>query len=118
VQIDFCHSGFTDGVINFDEKRFQQVLLNFQSNALKFINSKEGRIQIVLSRFRPNEANHLRDQVVRFFGFDLIRESYDARKSIDTTLDPYSFGLQEDMMVLSVLDNGIGIKQKDQTKLF
>jgi len=54
--MSFCHSGFdSDDIrLHMDEKRFQQVLLNYQSNALKFIDKPEGRIEISLQLIRAN----------------------------------------------------------------
>jgi len=35
-----------------DEKRFQQALLNYQSNAIKFSNKKEGKVRVLLQYVR------------------------------------------------------------------
>ena len=35
-------------MVEVDEKRFQQVLLNYQSNGLKFIEKEIGKLMIIL----------------------------------------------------------------------
>ena len=66
--------------IYHDEQRIQQVLLNFQSNALKF--TKGGRVNIKVE----------------------IRKSQEDE--------------QDNILTISVEDNGAGIKKEDQPKLF
>ena len=66
-----------DPIIVHDEMRIQQVILNLQSNAIKF--TDKGKIIIRVERKYEKKDNFL---------------------------------------VISVIDSGIGIKEKDQSKLF
>lgn len=66
-------------MVSTDKLRLQQVLLNYQSNAIKFTPS-EGKI--------------------------LIRCVKTERQN------------EQDSILLQVIDNGIGIKEEDQKKLF
>jgi len=43
--VDQTGSGY---MVDLDEQRFQQVLLNYQSNALKFMYREEGKILVLL----------------------------------------------------------------------
>ena len=70
-----------DTLVKLDSKRFQQILLNLVSNAIKFSN-KDGQV-IVQVKMLSKGAN----------------ESFDK-------------------LLVSVIDSGIGIKKKNQGKLF
>ena len=65
-------------MVTTDKRRLQQVLLNIQSNALKFTEAK-GSVTIYYTLYKKNEKSYLEVQVI---------------------------------------DNGMGIKRKDKSKLF
>jgi len=59
--------------INFDKRRFQQVLLNYLSNAIKFIDKEVGKVKIVvqlvngIGSVRVCQAT-FEQAVLRFYG--------------------------------------------------
>ena len=124
IMVNFCQSGFAhrdqDVRLHIDEKRFQQVLLNYQSNAIKFIDKSSGRIVICLQLVRAQSESSKSDAVSfitqktsEIYGSNIFEQRSNAK-------DPYMIYEpgHRDKIVLSVMDNGIGIKNKDQSKLF
>ena len=120
----FAQNGFDDFNIMMDEKRFQQVQLNYQSNAIKFIDKKRGKI-VILLQFVPRKSllkestpasiEFLKKKVTDFYRSNIMEVDQDWNLP-----DPYEL-LQEgdsDKIVLSVLDNGVGIKDEDKDKLY
>jgi len=91
------------------------VVLNYQSNALKFVPRKTGKIKIILQRINDEEAApFLKSKIIEHYGFDLLS------KSVPATDDAYELARPgpEQKLLLSVLDNGIGVKEEDKEKLF
>ena len=84
-----------------DEHRIQQVLLNLQSNALKFTSKGEVKIQVAI--------------IDKLEGEDKIeKDSSQSECESDDVINP------EDQLYLkiSVIDTGSGIKHSEQNKLF
>ena len=81
IEMSVTYSGFIDDkyLICTDKHRLQQVLQNFQSNAIKFTR-RGGKINIDVC-IKPDEG-------------------------------------QNGVIEISIKDNGVGIKEEDQGKLF
>jgi len=97
-----------------DEKRFQQVLLNYQSNALKFLDKKDPRINIIIQYVPVGggdmAASHFKESVKDFYKYDLY-QGFDSPSPI------FDHG-EKDKVVLSIIDNGVGIREEEKDKLF
>ena len=100
------------------------MVLNYQSNALKFMNKEKGKVLIIIQMIpgasrgpliRQSEITTIQKKINEFYGFNIM-ETLQA----EDDRDPYELLREEpdDKIVLSVLDNGIGIKDLDKTKLF
>ena len=96
LEINLCCSfeGFGNNFkICADRQRIQQVLLNLQSNALKFTRSG-GKVEIICSLVRDKDD----------LEFDEHRQYFEAA--------------QHGMIQVRVSDTGVGIQDKDKDKLF
>lgn len=113
-------------MVESDEKRIKQVLINLQSNALKF--TKEGGKIHISCEFIPRGKNRASKIVKSRTKDSLSSDSKSGSESgisensqfmldhnIDTLYDPDA---NRDKLVIEVLDSGIGIKKKDKVKLF
>jgi len=66
--------------VDLDPQRLQQVLLNYQSNALKFMNKERGRILILVQYVpskqqvgeSPDAALSFQNKVGEFYGEDIL----------------------------------------------
>ena len=63
INLEFIFEGFQsfpspNYTVNFDKQRFQQVFLNFLSNAVKFVRGP-GNIQVLLFKVKKNSGNAL-----------------------------------------------------------
>jgi signal transduction histidine kinase len=112
-------------LIESDEKRIKQVLMNLQSNALKFTKD-EGAIKIVCTYIKAGKKRPINLKYVGHDSFSSEKssesssddsESSNFRKEhlIDSLYDPDPSRAK---IVIQVIDSGIGIKKKDKVKLF
>ena len=85
-------------MVNTDQQRLQQVLHNLMSNAIKF--SAKGKQITIHSHVVKSE--HKKQEM----------EKYPAFKNSEAMND------NSDLLVVSVIDQGIGIREEDQQKLF
>lgn len=100
-----------------DLKRFQQVLLNLQSNSLKFSISGDS-IWIKVYFVPRNQTGHriLKDSYVdNFFSCerDLLQEDIMFILQNDQEYRTMFRPGEKDKLVVSVLDSGVGIQLKD-----
>mmetsp|Transcript_11897 Transcript_11897/g.18365 ORF Transcript_11897/g.18365 Transcript_11897/m.18365 type:complete len:137 (+) Transcript_11897:212-622(+) len=85
------------------------------------MNKKEGKIRIILQLVKFGEANaisavdFLKKEVTEFYSFNLV-------EATNQEGDPYSLFHRKEVgpeyLVLTVMDNGVGIKEADKSKLF
>ena len=101
--------------VNLDEQRFQQVMLNYQSNALKFTNSG-GKLLLLLQYIPGREQNGFLEGF-RQRSKDKVTEEGMADLSSDED-DGYYDQAEKDKLVLTVQDSGVGISKQDQAQLF
>ena len=117
-------------MIESDEKRIKQVLMNLQSNGLKFTKNKgtiriiaqlvKGKSSLAISRGKSKLHKIYEDS----FSSGTSSESdsiksetskFDKEHKIEMIFEPED---RNDKLVISVIDTGIGIKKKDKVKLF
>jgi C4-dicarboxylate-specific signal transduction histidine kinase len=117
--------------VSIDEKRLQQVLLNFQSNAIKFVDKEQSQVLIVVQlltaasrRVEPSNAQlqFLLAKIQDFYGnLNLVEHkpsplsASEVSSQLTEMLEPSS---EDDYLVVSVLDNGVGIAKENHCKLF
>jgi signal transduction histidine kinase len=137
ILLESCFEGFPEELdvprfnLNMDEKRFQQVLLNFQSNSIKFVDKDESRVLIVVqllastqNRTQPPNAQFqfLLTKIHEFFGNHHLVETEPSLEN-PRQIDPKFSAMMEpsrsdDYLVVTVLDNGVGIAKENHHKLF
>ena len=104
------------------------MLLNYLSNALKFINKDQGKILILLQLIKPGDQKiydvaslaFLKSRVFQFYRENIIETRLTSTEPIKEEEDPYILFKRGDTakIVLSVFDNGVGIKEKDKQQLY
>lgn len=124
-------------MIESDEKRIKQVLMNLQSNALKFTR-EGGKIQIICELVQANsnpnkKKTKSKSKIQRIFQESFSSGSKDSGASSDSVshdTEASKFKKEHDIeamfkpetkrdkLVISVIDSGIGIKPKDKLRLF
>jgi signal transduction histidine kinase len=110
-------------MVKSDKLRVKQVLMNLYSNAVKFTKDK-GNIKIVCQYIKgTGKATNLKrsgeyelmvkDRSTKFTNFseDVMN---DKKRSIDKVFTQGS----KDKIVISVIDTGVGIENKEQRKIF
>jgi signal transduction histidine kinase len=110
--------------VMIDQKRFQQVLLNFQSNAIKFMDKDTSKVLISVQLIRKQASPLMLEQVYRHFN-ELVLRVF-GNHAADIEVQASELQLQSifaphpefDKIVLSVFDNGCGISQADRPKMF
>jgi len=138
-----CFEGLDNVMmVRLDKQRFQQIFLNFLSNAAKFVRGP-GLIRVVLSKIKKHQENScgITEAVNDFFKNSNFEEnSSDSEEGIENKIksklvwteseksqfrearrEEVSRLLEsedQDKLVLAVMDSGVGIKTADQTKLF
>jgi len=116
----------TNLIVDSDEKRIKQVLMNLQSNALKF--TKEGGDVRILCQYIPKgkkqkssrqRSKHDSYSSEKSSDSDASKLSEDClflkEHDVDTLFEPDA---HRNKIVIEVMDSGIGIKRKDKLKLF
>ena len=113
-------------MIESDEKRIKQVLINLQSNALKFT-KETGVIQIVTEFIYPKGSSKKRCNHSQFYQ-SFSSEEHNSESDLGSEADNFEhehlvssiYDPIKDYpkLVISVIDTGIGIKKKDKIKLF
>lgn len=122
-------SGFRDHnyMLNFDEQRFQQVLLNFQSNAIKFMHKEESGLQILVQlikkkshRSETEPQQHLFEKCVEemYGSCEIIKRSTPNNSNLNNLKRAFQSDRRRDKILFAVMDNGIGVRDKDQRQLF
>jgi signal transduction histidine kinase len=117
--------------INSDEKRIKQVLMNLQSNALKFTKTG-GQIHIIAEYIQPskNDKKIKRKNTDYYAQFTFSTDS-ESQGSGDSDVSEYQkfeqlHGVEQiyfadknhPKLVITVIDTGIGIKRQEKLKLF
>ena len=73
LNFDIRMCGFDSGsTLLYDKQRFQQVFLNFLSNAVKFAKTND-RIRVVLFKVSQKEAPSLKKELIDFYGPDFLK---------------------------------------------
>ena len=119
-----------DFIIASDEMRLKQVMMNLQSNALKFTRSG-GKIKITTTYIKSIEnqlkaGNIIKSKKEFKNSFSSGSESSENSINSETRKFDEEHGLKRlmdpnqtiDKLVIQVKDTGIGIKNKDRIKLF
>ena len=119
-----------DFIIASDEMRLKQVMMNLQSNALKFTRSG-GKIKITTTYIKSIENQKKAGNIIKSkkeFKKSFSSGSESSENSINSETRKFDeeHGLKRlmdpnqtiDKLVIQVKDTGIGIKNKDRIKLF
>ena len=109
-------------MIESDEKRIKQVVMNLQSNALKFTRAG-GKVTILVEYVRAKGKPQWGGKKSQFF--NVLPHSSEEEECSDNDI-PKSREINDilkptegyDKIVISVVDTGVGIKREDQAKLF
>ena len=122
----------TNNDINFmvdtDEKRIKQVLINLQSNALKFT-KQGGTIKIIVEYVQPKGLQKRSVKSKEIYEYD-FSSSENQSSSYSDDSEAIAFERDHEVkticepvegyakLVFTVIDTGIGIKKQDRLKLF
>ncbi len=103
----------------FDKRRFQQVLLNYLSNAIKFIDKEAGKVKIKVQISEGSMAARssnaaIEKETLKFYCRDIFSESQKAKE----TPEPEETDGEAPKLILSVFDNGVGSEEKARANLF
>jgi signal transduction histidine kinase len=115
-------------IVESDEKRIKQVLINLQSNALKFTKDG-GKIMIICEYVQPKGKQRQRHRGLYDVDFSSNSSSsgsnsssensetanFNKEHTIKNIIEPHP---ENSKLVISVIDSGIGIKKEDRVKLF
>ena len=108
AEVQMRFSNFTDAthrlMVTTDMKRFQQILVNLQSNALKF--TRAGGAVTVIATLIPG-----RRSMPLIIGHHIERARPEKIQKMFERAD-------EDKVVVEVRDTGVGISEESQQKLF
>lgn len=91
-----------DFLVHSDQQRLMQVILNLQSNAIKF--TMRGSVTIEVSKCESVD--------------DWSGDELDDYRAANDQLFNFNPDQKDEYLKVAVRDTGIGIKQEDQQKLF